>query len=82
MAISHAQCRAARALIDMTQQELAAASGVSLGTILNLENGQRSTIAANLAAIQRALEAAGVEFTAEGGVGPGLRLREPPASSK
>ncbi|MBI1207458.1 MAG: helix-turn-helix domain-containing protein [Azospirillum sp.] len=64
--ITSAQCRAARGLIEMTQPGLAAASGVSLRTISHFEKGRRSPIPANLSAIQRALEAAGVRFTERG----------------
>jgi len=63
MSFSPAQCRAARALIDMSQVQLAEAAGVSSRTILDFEAGKRQPIKATLAAIQRALETAGVEFT-------------------
>jgi transcriptional regulator with XRE-family HTH domain len=77
MAMTPAQCRAGRALLPMTQAELAAASGVSLRTIAHFEAGERQPIPANLAALQRALEAAGVEFIPENGEGAGVRLRKP-----
>jgi transcriptional regulator with XRE-family HTH domain len=60
----------------MTQAELASKSGVSLRTIAHLEAGERQPIPANLAAIQRALEKAGVEFIDEDGGGPGVRLKK------
>jgi transcriptional regulator with XRE-family HTH domain len=72
MPFSPAQCRAARALIDMSQVALAEAAGVSSRTILDFEAGKRKPIKATLAAIQRALEDAGVEIT--NGGQPGVRL--------
>jgi transcriptional regulator with XRE-family HTH domain len=69
-----AQSRAGRALINWSQPELAAASGVSVSTIRDFETSKRSPIGNNLAAMQRALEAAGVEFT--NGGEPGVKLRK------
>jgi hypothetical protein len=63
----------------MDQSTLAAASGVSVETIKRLEvmNGQLSeTRVATINAISAALEKAGVEFIAENGGGPGLRLKK------
>lgn len=76
MSISAAQCRAARALIEMDQAALAAASNISRNTIVAFEKGQRSPNTNNLLAIRAALEAAGVIFVAENGEGPGVRLRK------
>lgn len=70
--ITAAQCRAARALLSWTMPTLAEASAVSVSTINSFELERRKPIGANLAAIQRALEAAGVEFT--NGDAPGVRL--------
>ncbi len=73
------QLRAARAMLRMDQSALAAASGVSVETIKRLEvmNGQLSeTRVATINAIRAALEKAGVEFIAENGGGPGLRLKK------
>lgn len=44
-------------------------------TISRFENEQGQPIAATLAAIRAALEAAGVEFIAENGGGGGVRLQ-------
>ncbi|HLZ67679.1 MAG TPA: XRE family transcriptional regulator [Aliidongia sp.] len=54
----------------------ASASAVSLRTIQHFEAGQRQPIPVTEAALQRALEAAGVEFIAENGGGSGVRLRK------
>src|SRR5271154_3768012 len=63
MSISSNQCRAARGLFAMSQQELANASGVSLRTISSFEDASdRLPTAANLAAIQTALQRLGVVF--------------------
>jgi transcriptional regulator with XRE-family HTH domain len=69
------QSRAARGLLGWTQQSLADAANVSLTTIQFFETNKREPIPNNLAAIRRALEAAGVEFiAAKGGKGVGVRL--------
>jgi len=71
--LTPAQSRAGRALINWSQPQLAEASGVSVSTIRDFETGKRSPIGNNLAALQRALEAAGVEFT--NGGQPGVRMK-------
>jgi DNA-binding XRE family transcriptional regulator len=78
MAISPAQCRAARALIELSQEDLARAAEVSSRTIIDFESGKRKPIKVTQAALQRALEEAGVEFT-DGGQ-PGVRLKKKKAS--
>lgn len=70
--MSPAQCRAARAWLDWTQQTLALKAKVSLSTIKDFENGSRNPIANNLTAIRRALEAQGMEFTEKGIAGRDL----------
>lgn len=70
------QCRAARALLDWSQDELAAKSEVSVTAVRNFERGATAPMRNNLAAMQRALEVAGVLFIPENGGGPGVRLRD------
>nr|WP_083763477.1 helix-turn-helix transcriptional regulator [Paramagnetospirillum magneticum] len=65
MVTSH-QIRGARAMIAMKQADLAKAAGISLATLNNIERGVSDPKASTLAAIQRALEAAGVEFIERG----------------
>jgi transcriptional regulator with XRE-family HTH domain len=74
MAITPAQCRAARGLVEMDQAVLAEGAMVSRNVIIDFEKGRRVPNRNNLAAIQRVLEAAGVEFT--NGDAPGVRLRK------
>ena len=73
-AILPVQCRAARGLIDMTLVDLAKSATISKNVIVDFEKGRRVPNRNNLAAIQRVLEEAGVEFT--NGDGPGVRLRK------
>ena len=74
MPITPAQCRAARALVEMDQGTLADSAMVSRSVIIDFENGRRVPVRNNLAAIQRVLEEAGAEFT--NGDAPGVRPRK------
>lgn len=74
--LTPAQSRAARALINWSQPQLAKASSVSVSTIRDFETGKRQPIENNMNAIKIALEAAGVIFVEENGEGPGVRLRK------
>jgi transcriptional regulator with XRE-family HTH domain len=74
--ISSAQCRAARALIEWSREDLAAASKVAARTIVDFERGARQPIHSTQAAIRGALESAGVIFVEGNGEGPGVRLRK------
>jgi DNA-binding XRE family transcriptional regulator len=56
------QCRAARAWLDWTQQELAKRASVSLSTVRDFEKGRHAPIANNIAAIRRAIESAGIQL--------------------
>jgi transcriptional regulator with XRE-family HTH domain len=68
------QIRAARALIGWTREDLAKASGVTVRTLVRIENSQTVPRLATLQALTAALETAGVEFIPENGSGPGVRL--------
>lgn len=73
-----AQCRAARALVGMSQADLASRSGAAKRTIAAFEAGGRQPYPRTLAAIRAALEAAGVVFLEANGNGPGVALRREP----
>lgn len=60
--MSPAQCRAARAWLDWSQQDLAKKANVGLSTVKDFENGNRKPIANNLNAIRAALENGGVKL--------------------
>jgi transcriptional regulator with XRE-family HTH domain len=70
-----AQCRATRALLAWTQQQVADAAGVSVVTVRQFELGATTPQRATLDVLSRALEAAGVEFIPQNGGGPGVRLK-------
>lgn len=71
-----AQCRAARALIAMTQTELAHSAGFGLSTIVDFEKERRIVSSTAQSRMRDALEIAGVEFIAENGGGAGVRLKK------
>src|SRR5471032_1363977 len=73
MSFSPAQCRAARGLLGWSQAQLAEASKVATKTIADFERESRMPYDRTLADVQRAFEAAGVEFT--NGGQPGVRMR-------
>jgi transcriptional regulator with XRE-family HTH domain len=76
--ITPAQCRAARALLNWSQQELATAARVGVITVQNFEIGKTVPRNATMDVMVRALEAAGVEFTENDGV----QRRAPKARGK
>ena len=69
------QIRAARGLLRWSQSQLAEAAGISVETVKRLEKtpGPVSAYTGTMEAIQKALEAAGVEFTNDDA--PGVKLR-------
>jgi predicted transcriptional regulator len=76
--ITPAQIRAARALLDWKQTDLAERSGVSEMAIKKIERGVTDPRASTLTAIQAAFEDAGVVMLEPGDTrdgGPGVRLR-------
>jgi transcriptional regulator with XRE-family HTH domain len=76
MQIAASQCRAARALLDWSQDQLAENAQVARATIADFERDNRLPMRQNLVAIIASLEAAGVEFIPENGGGAGVRLRK------
>jgi transcriptional regulator with XRE-family HTH domain len=76
MAMTRDQCRAARALLNWTQDRLAEAASVSKKTLADFEAGNRDPYGRTLADIQKTLENAGIEFIPENGGGAGLRFRK------
>jgi transcriptional regulator with XRE-family HTH domain len=74
--ISPAQCRAGRALLEITQTQLAASAGLGLSTVVDFEKRRRQVSPESVESIRQALVIAGVEFIDENGGGPGVRLRK------
>jgi transcriptional regulator with XRE-family HTH domain len=77
MSISPAQCRGARGLLGWSQSDLSEASKTATKTIADFERGARKPYPRTLDDVRSALEEAGIEFIAENGGGPGVRLRKP-----
>jgi transcriptional regulator with XRE-family HTH domain len=73
--IKPAQVRAGRALLDLTQPELASAAGIGLSTLVDFERSRRQVSPQSIRALRVALERAGVQFISENGGGPGVRLK-------
>ena len=78
MSLTGRQIAAARALLGMSQADLATQGNLSVPTIKRMEGspGPATGLANNVDAVRRALEAAGVEFIPENGGGAGVRLRK------
>jgi transcriptional regulator with XRE-family HTH domain len=75
MAMTREQCRAARALLDWSQEKLAEQSSISMEVLAEFEAGTRIPDGRILAEMQRILEAGGVVFISEELDGVGVRLR-------
>jgi ribosome-binding protein aMBF1 (putative translation factor) len=65
--ITPQQCRAARAWLDLRQDQLAEMANVGLSTLRDFESEKRKPIPNNVEALRRALESVGVEFIEEKG---------------
>ncbi len=73
------QVRAARSLLGMSQQDLAAKASIGVGTVKRIEAAGEiiAGTAQTMARIQRALEAAGIVFIEQDDKhGPGVRLKD------
>ena len=73
--ITPGQCRAARALLDITQGELAERAGCGLSTVVDFEKSRRDVSQPAVLGIQRALERSGIDFIVEGRRGVGVCLK-------
>ena len=73
--ITGSQCRAARALVEVTRGKLSQRSGVDEMVIQNFERILDKPDAETIEALQSALEELGAVFIAENGGGIGVRLK-------
>jgi transcriptional regulator with XRE-family HTH domain len=73
MTLSPAQCRAGRALLNWTQEDLVRHSKITKKTVADFERGATQPRTQTLAQITAAFEAAGIEFL--NGSAPGVRLK-------
>ena len=67
----------ARAALQMSVRALAAKASISPATVTRIE-ADEDVGSSTMSVIQRALEAAGVEFIPDDGGGPGVRLKRQP----
>jgi transcriptional regulator with XRE-family HTH domain len=70
--ITNMQSRAARGLLQLTQNDLARETGISATTIRNFENGKTAPQPATLTVLRQTFERHGVELNADG---RGVRLK-------
>jgi transcriptional regulator with XRE-family HTH domain len=74
-ALTAAQCRAGRALVEWTQQQLSQAASIDQQTVADFEKRFRSPDETTRRRLRATLEAAGVTFISENGGGAGARLK-------
>src|ERR1700761_7454237 len=79
MAITPEQCRAARALLGWSQDDLERTSGVSKKTIAEFEREAQIPYDKTLRELETALRASGVQLISENGGGVGVRKTSPAA---
>ncbi|MDF1791611.1 MAG: helix-turn-helix domain-containing protein [Thalassobaculaceae bacterium] len=71
------QCRGARALLGITQQQLAELAGISKRTVIEFEGGIRVPLTTTTQSLKWALESEGIEFLFGNGGGSGIRFKDP-----
>jgi len=74
-ALTAAQCRAGRALIDWTQAQLSQSAAIDVQSIVDFERRVRAADETTRRRLRATLEAAGVVFISENGGGGGARLK-------
>lgn len=74
--VSPEQCRAARAWLSWSQDELAQRASVGISTVKDFETGKRTPMRNNLDALRRTLEAAGVKFIFDGERPAGIEVAD------
>lgn len=72
--LTPAQSRAARGLLNWSQQRLADEARVSRATVAHYETESANVQVNNILALQQVLETAGIEFIEPNGGGPGVRM--------
>ena len=72
--ITPSQCRAGRALLEITQTQLAKSAGLGLSTVVDFEKSRREVSPEAIQVISQTLIDAGIEFIDENGGGAGVRL--------
>ena len=75
--ITPVQVKAARALLNWSQEDLAGRSGVVRRTLMSFETGERLPHVSTLRKIRHALEEAGIEFVSSSHVSGVLLHTEP-----
>lgn len=75
MMITGPQCKAARALIELSRERLSSFSDIEIGVIELFERKLDTPDNIVLEALQKALEDAGAVFIPENGGGIGVRLK-------
>ena len=73
--ITGSQCRAARALVEVTREKLSLRSGVNEAVIQDFERKLDRPDDKTIEALQAALEELGAVFIVENGGGIGVRLK-------
>ena len=75
--VSSRQIRAARALLNWTQQTLADHAVVAINTVRAIEANRSYPKPDSITAVHRALRKAGIVFLSSGTMGEGVRLARP-----
>lgn len=77
------QCKAARGLLEIGQEELSTLSGIAVSTIVGFENGRRRPYPATIKVLRATLEQQGITFIDGDEIGVMMKAPRPkPTRSK